>query len=341
MEDFEKQYLESLLLEEKEELSKHAGQINQFRNFMQQKGLVLTDEHFRFQQTVGIMAVYPGIIHHLNPCLTPDKEGLFRFEALCENFERRRFNHGYLYGPNFMLMAHPYFRRGMHEINNYAPRFVEFFWNHNIKGIDNFISLDSDRVRINVDDSSYRELDTWYGPAFNRDISEITDGIVKLRPPIDLSPHHISFLFGDVYSLDIKWATKGKIKSFQAEEFKTDKIRIIKDGKQYFPVRYVHAEFNLDNQCFRHFDGAIHFYTEQEYMARRDSDFNYNSKNSGQIKTLSQKLFKMNGVVPLDTWIEFTSHFLTGNPLVFEYFEGQYPDRISEVVELIRLRVLH
>ena len=45
----------------------------------------------------------------------------------------------------------------------------------------------------------------------------------------------------------------------------------------------------LKNQCFtihphrfknyfRHFDGAIHFYTENEYLSRRDSDFNYNSK---------------------------------------------------------------
>ena len=130
---------------------------------------------------------------------------------------------------------------------------------------------------------------------------------------------------------------KGRIKSFQAEEFKTEKIKITKEGFTYYPVRYVHAEFDLDKNHFRHFDGAIHFYTEEEYYARRKSDFNYNAKNSTHIKTLSEKLFKLNGVVSIEQWIEFTGHFLTGNSLVFEYFEGKYPDAISEILEKVRL----
>ena len=80
----------------------------------------------------------------------------------------------------------------------------------------------------------------------------------------------------------------------------------------------------------------MHLYTEDEYFARRDSDFNYNSKNNTQIKTDSEKLFKMNGEILVDTWVEFTSQFLTGNPLVFEYFEGYYPENISEMLEAVR-----
>lgn len=334
--EFQRQYRQRLLEEEKEEIASHAGQINAFSDFMRSKGVVLTADNFKYQQTVGIIATYPNIITLLHPSLIADKEGLFVFDNLLKHFERRGFANGYLYADNFMLMAHPYFRRGFHAINNFAPRFVELFWNHTDPMIEKFILLDNDRVRINVDNSTYMEFDTWFGAKFNRDIRQVPDGIVKVRPPADIHESHISFFFSDAYSLDVKWTTKNSIKSFQAEEFKTEAIKIIKDGKEYFPVRYVHAEFDMEKNFFRHFDGAIHFYTETEYYARRDADFNYNSKEGTQIKTLSQKLFKMNGVVTVDTWITFTSHFLTGNPLVFEYFEGEYPEHITDMLQKVR-----
>ena len=145
----------------------------------------------------------------------------------------------------------------------------------------------------------------------------------------------ISFFFSDSYALDIKWYTKDNIKVFQAEEFKTEKIKVEKDGIEYFPVRYVHAEFDLDKNYFRHFDGAIHYYTENEYLSRRDSDFNYNSKTESHIKTKSEKLFKINGEISIETWIEYTSHFFSKNSLAYEYFEGKYPKHIIELLEKV------
>lgn len=336
--ELQKKYLEMLKKEERDEFEKNADTISSFKNFMAQKGIVLTDENFKYFQTIGIVAVFPNIVSYLHPSLVSDKEGLLDFKILCQTFERKRFQNGYLFGGNFMLMAHPYFRRAFHEMNNYAPRFVEFFWNHDNPNIDTYISLDSDRIRINVDDSLYMELDTWYGAKFDGDIESISDGIVKLRPPIDIDNFLNSFFFSDAYSLDIKWATKDRIKSFQAEEFKTEEVKIFKSGTKYYPVRYIHAEYDLDKKHFRHFDGAIHFYTETEYYSRRDSDLNYNSKNKSHIKTLSQKLYKMNGEINVDTWIKFSSHFFTGNPLVLEYFEGKYPKHIYEMLEKVRLR---
>lgn len=84
------------------------------------------------------------------------------------------------------------------------------------------------------------------------------------------------------------------------------------------------------------FDGAIHLYSETEYFQRRDSDFNYNKKSQSHIKADSLKLFKMNGSVNIDSWILFSSHFFTGNPLIVEYFEGQYPKHVKEIIENIR-----
>jgi hypothetical protein len=336
MEDYKKKYLENLLAEEKQQLTENSEIILDFKKSMLTKGIELKDENFKYLQTIGIVAEYPNILGCLEPELINDKEGLLDFTLVDKKFENKRFANGYLYANNYMAMAHQYFRRGFYHANNFAPRFIELYWGFQDSEIDKYIALDFDRVRINVDDSMYMEFDTWYGAQFDKDISKIGDGIGKLRPPLDIEDFLVSFFFKNAYSLDTKWATKDGIKTFQAEEFKTDEIKILKDGVEYFPVRYIHAEYDLNKGHFRHFDGAIHFYTTEEYYSRRDSDFNYNDKSNNYIKTLSQKLFKINGKVSVETWIKFTSHFFSGNPLILEYFEGQYPKHIQEMLEKVR-----
>ena len=180
------------------------------------------------------------------------------------------------------------------------------------------------------------ELDTWYGAKFNHDVASIKNEVVKLRPPMDIDVFHNEFFFASVYCLDIIWQTEGNIKSFQSEEFKTDSVGVERNGSKYHPVRYAHAEYDLVSNSFRHFDGAIHYYTPEEYYQRRDSDMNYNSKNLQQIKTSSEKLFKLNGKISISVWTNFVSHFMTGNPLVFEYFEGDYPEHIKQTLAVIR-----
>lgn len=98
----------------------------------------------------------------------------------------------------------------------------------------------------------------------------------------------------------------------------------------------VSVDMNVARNPLLHIDGAIHFYTPDEYYIRRDSDFNFNSINSNHIKTASEKLFKMNGIVSVETWIKFSSHFMTANPFVVEYFEGKYPDNITDILEAVR-----
>lgn len=336
MDDLKKKYLENLAHEEKEEFLKHSEAVDLFKDYVLKKNIILEDSAFRYFQTIGIVAQNPGLLMKLEPDLVRDKDGLFDFQNLSANFEKHIFTEGCFSSTLFAIMASDYFRRGFYKANSFAPRFVELFWKLNEPKIQKFIALNLDSVRINTDKSSFRELDTWYGAKFSREIASISDGVSKLRPPLDLDGFDISFFFSDVYSLDVKWSTKKGIKSFQMEEFKTDKIKIIKDGKEYFPVRYIHAEFVLGSNFFQHFDGAIHFYTPEEYYNRRDSDFNYNAKNDSHVKGLSQKLFRMDGEVSIETWILFTSHFLTGNPLIFEYFEGEYPVHIKELLDKIR-----
>lgn len=336
MDEMEKSYRQQIIDEEKEELEKNKGLIENFKKYCQDKcGIKLTDNNFRYIRTIGITAIYPELVKYLRPDLHRDKEGLIKFNYLTKIFKKKHIS-GFLYADNYIVLAHPYFRRGLSRYGNFAPRFIQKFWELEHTGMDSYLAIDFDRVRINVDNRVYLELDTWFGPKFTKQISEISDGAVHLRPPIDLDDFTIDFAFNSVYSLDIKWETTHRIKSFQAEEFKTEKKVIQKADKEMHPARYIHAEFDLNDNSFRHFDGAIHFYTNDEYYIRRDLDLNYESKSKYSLKADSEKLFKINDRISVDSWMELTGQFFTGNPLIFEYFEGKYPDKIAEMVEIRR-----
>ena len=335
MSELKERYIKAQQEEMREQLENHSKTIEDFIELCSKIGLKLTRENFSYIQTIGIVAEYPDLLFHLKPELEKVDEELIECKSLEKNFEKKVFNSGMLYSDKFIAMAHPYFRRGMSEFANFAPRFIDLFWKFNDDKVKTYIALDANRVRINVDNSAYLELDTWYGASFKERIEDIPNDVVKIRPPAQLDETHISFFFNDAYSLDIKWTEKNGIKTFQAEEFKTDKVTIKIDEIEYFPVRYIHAEYDIKEKNFRHFDGAIHFYDKDEYYQRRDTDLNFNEKIGNHLKAKTYKLFKMNENVSVDTWITYTSHFCTGNPLVFEYFEGKYPDRIQEIIDKI------
>ena len=209
-------------------------------------------------------------------------------------------------------------------------------WGLDSSDIKKYIAIDEDRVRINVNNCRCAEFDTWYGAPFDEDISEIADGTIKLRPPLDLAPNYIDYFFAQTYCLDIKWSTFEKIKTFQALEVKTQDVQISIDNQIFFPSRYLHAEFDLFSGVFRHFDGAIQLFTEEEYSRRRDSDFNITFKSLEHIKARSKKVFKLNGLLSVDLWVKFCCHFFTANPLTFEYFTGAYPEHIADMVAQVR-----
>jgi len=329
-------YRQQIEHENKVMLSKYANVIEELVRYCRSVGVYLDSEAFSFTPTIGVVCEYPNLLTKLVPSLQEDKEGLFAWDALTATFKLNKFNSGYFYTDNFMAMASPVFRRGMHRVNNWAPRFIDEFWSLNLEGIDAYLSLDQNRVRVNVDNTCYMEADTWFGAPFKESISEITDGVSHLRPPSDLDEHYLDFLFNDAYALDICWSTKGHIKSFQALEFKGPNKVIQLNGGIFHPVRYIHAEYDLDKSEFRHFDGATQFYAPEEYFMRRDSNFRHNVKEDIKIKPKSIKSFKLNGSVTVDIWTELSSHFFAANPLIHEYFSGGYPPHLVNKLEKLR-----
>lgn len=336
LDDLNKEYYSQLERERKDQLTANRPQINSFISVCRKKQIELTESDFNYVRTIGIVAKAPGIVTRLEAGLEPDKENLVSCKLLFNLFAKSRFQPGYLYSNDFVAMAHPYFRRGHYENNNFAPRFLEVFWGIEDEFIDSYLALDYDRVRIDVGGPTYLEADTWYGAPFNRDIAKLPNGISKLRPPTDLTNHHLAFVFGSTYSLDIKWEEKKGIKVFQAQELKSSDVQVERMGQLFHPMRYLHAEFDIQQDTFRHFDGAIQFLTPDEYENRRDSDLNYNRKSRVQIKSISEKLFKINGQVSVELWSELAAQFFTGNPLIIEYLSGSFPKHVNDYLETMR-----
>ncbi|WP_342246767.1 hypothetical protein [Pseudomonas sp. OTU5201] len=329
-------YLADMEKQSREQLAAATDLIAKFTALAASKGVILGANSFEYIQTIGIVAKAPGIARALLGPIRAERDGVLPFNQIASRFAPSLHYEGCFAGPDYILMAHPCYRRGMHPVNNWAPRFIDLFWRFDGPGIEKYIALDEDRVRIDVGGLGYFEADTWYGAPFDEDIGRIKPGIVKLRPPMDLEARHVSIFFANAYCLDIKWSESNGIKSFQALEMKTEDIRIKVDGQQYFPARYLHAEFDLATNCFRHFDGAIQLFTEEEYVQRRDSDFNMTMKNAAHIKARSSKVFKINGPLRTKDWVEFCCHFYIANPLTFEYFSGEYPKHITEALEKIK-----
>ncbi|GEJ47598.1 hypothetical protein [Chryseobacterium sp. ON_d1] len=342
-EEINKKLLQKMKDDKKTELAQNSVLIDQFIAHCKTLGINISLSNIDYIQSIGIIAEFPDLVRLLNHDMVPDKEGLINTKTLEAQFSKKQFE-GYYYGSNFMVMANHLFRRGYSKNANFAPEFLDFFWKLEQPSNDTYIAIDPDRVRINVDSRMYMEYDTWYGAKFKKSIHEISDGVVKLRPPAELTDFYLDFLFAGSYSLDILWYStienindiQKKIKVFQSEEFKTDNHFLWIDKEKYYPVRYVHAEFDVQENHFRHFDGAIHFYTEEEYIQRRDSDLNFNNKNNFKLKTQSQKLFKINGSVSIDDWISLTSQFMSQNPLVNEYFEGELPQKVTEILSALK-----
>ena len=337
-EEWLENYRQELEQQNKMMLSKYEKVIEDFVQHCKSINVVLDPESFSFTATIGVVCEHPNILSKLAPSLTQDKEGLYSWEELSTYFKINGFNSGYFYAQNFMAMASPVFRRGMHGVNNWAPRFIDEFWGLSMEGIEAYLSLDLNRVRVNVDSSCYMEADTWFGAPFNEDVAEIADGVSHLRPPSDLDKSYLDFLFNDAYALDICWSTKESIKSFQALEFKGPSNVIQKNGDVFHPVRYIHAEYDLNKSEFRHFDGATQYHTPEDYLARRNSNFRHNIKEDKKIKPESIKSFKLNGSVPVELWTNLSSHFFASNPLIHEYFSGSYPPHLVDALEKIRAR---
>jgi hypothetical protein len=331
-----KKYLAFKEQEKAEKLEENKELIDSFTRHCKSYGVELQASDFDYNHILGVHCCSKDIVLRINPKMASDKEGLYDFNELLSTYSKKSFSEGSFYTENHIFFASSYFRRGFYENNNFAPLFIDHLWKHNFNTNEVSVALDLDRVRIDTEGSFMIERDTWYGGKFSEDIGSIKDGVVHLRPPQYLDDIELELFYSNAFALDIYWYSYENIKVFQALEFKRPNVTIEIENATYLPVRYVHAEYNMDLKCFRHFDGALQFYTEEEYYERRTNNFNNKVKGEYQVKSTSKKLFKINGALIVEDWVAFTSHFFAKNPLILEYFEGKEPDFLKPTLEAIK-----
>lgn len=324
--------------DEKEYLELHMTEIQDFISYSKTSCLNIPISAISYPYTIGIIVEHDDILSKLLTTLIADKEGLYSWTDINAHFTNK-FANGFLYHKKFMAMLHPFFRRKLSQNANFAPGLVNTLMHDGQKvGQSLSIALDINRLRIDVDDTFYTEFDSWFGPKFYIKINKISDGPVKMVPPLGCQDLLYEYFFSNTKFLNILWTTQQNIREFQLEEVKGENIIINYCGKKYHPVRYVHAEYDAVAKCFRHLDGAVHLYTNDEYQIRIVDNLNINVKNfRNNIKPLSIKLFKINGTIPTDQFIQYCSLFLTHNPLIHEYFTGELPKSCADAVKKLSI----
>jgi hypothetical protein len=221
----------------------------------------------------------------------------------------------------------------MLNIYGYTPSIIDVIWDIG-SDKDFSIAIDLNKVRINIDEGFDRPVAGW-GAKYKRNIDKIDNDPSHYYHEESYSEKILDLCFSNANSLDIKWETRGDIKTFQAEELKIKDFQINYKNSTFYPARYYHSTYLLKEKYFNHLDGAVHLYNEEEYLKRSEKSLNFNINSIKQIKPTSKKLFKINGRVELHEWENLTSKFYAGNPYIIEYFEGDFPESIKKLIEML------
>ncbi len=245
-----------------------------------------------------VLKTYPELEEKL------DKDGLL---LLDEDFILH--DSGIIYKKH-VLHYHQFLRRGYSSNPNFdfLARFLSYY--HTTKQVNKFrIAIDMQRIMPKEYLQHLVECDAWFGPNF--DVNKLDDkysvGVTvkkRMKPSIfDLS--------NDLDRTEFLWQYKDDLKTFEIEEisnaeYKFDKFHI---------NRYIHAERDIRKKLLQHFDGAVKVYTH-EYKKRLESQFPNEYRAPVKIK-----LFRIDGNIDLEKWIDLISYFFKGNEMILEYFD--------------------
>jgi hypothetical protein len=158
----------------------------------------------------------------------------------------------------------------------------------------------------------------WYGPKFNLEkVDAAIHGIeltVHLRP-IDSLRNLFSLKLDKT---EFMWSKRGSLKTLQIEE-------IVQGSKtesdETVTVRYIHTIRDIQLHAFIHLDGAIRSYLSANYSERLANKLSAHPNSDGYFK-----LFRIDGTIPDQDWVDLIAKFFSGNELIHEYFGQPMPN---------------
>ena len=166
----------------------------------------------------------------------------------------------------YLLHYHQFLRRGFSSNPNFDFLGTLAQFHHQTKTENSFrIAIDHRRIMLFEDWRQCIECDRWYGASFDRE--KLDDpSFVGLTVVGRIHPNSL-----DSYPLiktEFLWKTNEveSVKTLEIEELSCP----TKPYDNWHINRYLHAERDMQNRTFRHFDGAAKVYAQNIYQERVD-----------------------------------------------------------------------
>ena len=162
-------------------------------------------------------------------------------------------------------------------------------------------------------------MDTWFGPAF---CAKRIDDPASVGLTVHRRNKHSLFEMKLEFT-DFLWSYSDGIKTFEIEEA-CAKSELHSD--KYYFNRYVHSERDVSAKQFRHLDGAVKVFLKSTYDRRRE-----NHLPDTKFADKKLKLWRIDGDIPLDEWLNLIVLFFKSNEMIIEYFN---PDEFKKMFPL-------
>lgn len=114
----------------------------------------------------------------------------------------------------------------------------------------------------------------------------------------------------DVLYTDLVWSPRGNEVHFICEEIPTANYIDIRGS------RYFHAIYNPNEEVFTHIDGAVRFFTKDEWVIRKDAHVRDVGKIGKRVK-----IFKLEGLFPKEVFTDLLPSFFVWNRDIYQYFK--------------------
>ncbi len=219
-----------------------------------------------------------------------------------------------------LFFAHSYFRRSLSRLNTLNEPFLSRF-SQLPTSLNPRIALDEDMAGLASTLSPRVELEYWWGPRFNEDLSRIREGVSRHQATdAERALHGISWT-------EFWWYGQGGHRTFEAEEVVN--LPSGETGDTMFGCRFVHSILGEGSKTPMHLDGAIRQYDKAAMLARLDCNIYQAGKKAGY-----RKLWRIDGPLPVESWKELLCHYFRDNHLVGEYL-GAAPPQEDERASLL------
>jgi hypothetical protein len=220
-----------------------------------------------------------------------------------------------------ILHYHQLLRRGFTSNPNFdfTALFLQYY--QKTKPGNSFrVAIDHHRIMTKEFYSQIMEFDTWFGPSFNK--AKIDDPNETGLTVVKRNKNSLFELTNRLDRTEFFWFYRDGIKTFEVEEISDQDYCF----DNYNFNRYIHSERDIGNKITRHIDGAVKVYLKDTYADRKNS---YIPKEMKCYKKI--KLWRIDGDIDFDSWINLISFFYKGNEMIIEYFN---PEEFKQMFEL-------